>query len=88
MQLLSPQFLKDRDLLPLGKPRVEKGCCFAGQIALFRKMAAVPEGLPWQATPATGSFRRKFNCCTKTSTRVQPAGSPEVRHNIQELWFL
>jgi hypothetical protein len=23
---------------------VEKGCCFAGQIALFRKMAAVPEG--------------------------------------------
>jgi hypothetical protein len=25
---------------------VGKGCCFAGQIALFRKMAAVPEGLP------------------------------------------
>jgi hypothetical protein len=45
MQLLSPQFLQDRDLLPWEKPRVEKGCCFAGQIALFRKMAAVPEGL-------------------------------------------
>jgi hypothetical protein len=37
-------------------PDWRKGCCFAGQIALFRKMAAVPEGLPWQATPATGSF--------------------------------
>jgi hypothetical protein len=46
MQLLSPQFLKDRDPLPWENQGLRKGCCFAGQIALFRKMAAVPEGLP------------------------------------------
>jgi hypothetical protein len=55
MQLLSPQLhrLKSPPGIALGR----KGCCFAGQIALFRnKVAAVPEGLTAEATPATGSF--------------------------------
>jgi hypothetical protein len=44
---------------------LEKGCCFAGQIALFRKMAAVPKGLLWQATPATGSFGESSTAAQK-----------------------
>src|SRR5262245_46150409 len=44
MQLLSPQLHRLKS--PPAFAGGEKGCCFAGQIALFRnKVAAVPEGL-------------------------------------------
>jgi hypothetical protein len=69
--------------------RWRKGCCFAGQIALFRKMAAVPEGLPRQGLQQPDRSA-KVQLLTKTSTRLafQRDEPLEARHNIQELWFL
>jgi hypothetical protein len=76
------------NLLP-GITGRRKGCCFAGQIALFRKMAAVPEGLPMQGLQQPDRSA-KVQLLTKTSTRraFQRNEWLEARHNIQELWFL
>jgi len=72
---------------PLQLQRWRKGCCFAGQMALFRNR--------W--LPCRKARRRlqqpdrsaSSNCCTKTSTRMLPAaGPPGAEHNIQELRFL
>jgi len=62
-----------------------KGCCFAGQIALFRnKVAAVPED-----SPATGSFG-EVQLLYKNINPIASGTreSPEARHNIQELCLL
>jgi hypothetical protein len=72
MQLLSPQLQIE---IFAGKlTGEEKGCCFAGQMALFRnRWAAVPEGPTNKATPATGSFG-EFKLLYKNINLNAPCG--------------